>query len=109
MMETSHDWWKIEALEHSGTWELTPFSKGNKSIGGRWVYAIKVGENGQIYHLKAQLVTKRYSKIYGFDYGDTFYHVEKITFVWLFIAIVVIRHWPLYQLDIKNMFIHGEL
>jgi hypothetical protein len=32
-----------------------------------------------------------------------------IAFVLLCLAIVVIHHWPLYQLDIKNVFLHGEL
>ena len=33
----------------------------------------------------------------------------KIAFIRLFINIVVVRHWPLHQLDIKNVFLHGDL
>jgi len=32
-----------------------------------------------------------------------------MTIVWLFLAMAIIRHWPLYQLDIKNVFLHKEL
>lgn len=35
--------------------------------------------------------------------------MAKITFVRLFIAIAAIHHWSLYQLDIKNVFLHSEL
>ena len=35
--------------------------------------------------------------------------MAKITSVRLFLAIAAICHWPLYQLDIKNAFLHGEL
>ena len=35
--------------------------------------------------------------------------MAKITFVRLILSMVVVRHWPLYQLDIKNAFLHGHL
>ena len=35
--------------------------------------------------------------------------MAKITSIRLFLAIAAIHHWPLYQLDIKNAFLHGEL
>ena len=96
-------------MEHNGTWELVLLPPGKKPVGCRWVYAIKVGANGQIDRLKARLVVKGYTLIYSLDYGDTFSPVAKITFVRLFHAIIAIRHWPLYQLDIKNAFLQGEL
>ena len=100
---------EMQALEHNGTWELVPLPQGKKPVGCRWVYAIKVGANGQIDRLKAWLVAKGYTQIYDLDYGDTFSPVAKITSIRVFLAIAAIRHWPLYQLDIKNAFLHGEL
>ena len=34
---------EMQALEHSGTWELVPLPPGKKTMGCRWVYAVKVG------------------------------------------------------------------
>lgn len=40
---------------------------------------------------------------------DTFSPVAKIASVRLFLSMMVILHWPLDQLDIKNLFLHGDL
>lgn len=30
-------------------------------------------------------------------------------FVKIFLAMAVVKYWPLYQLDMKNSFLHGDL
>ena len=35
--------------------------------------------------------------------------MAKIAPARLFLFIVAVRHWPLYKLDIKNAFLHGDL
>ena len=35
--------------------------------------------------------------------------MDKIAFVRLFLSMAIIRHWSLYQLDIKNVVLHGDL
>ena len=59
--------------------------------------------------LKAYLVAKEYTQIYDFDYYNTFSLVSKMTSIRLLLSMVVIKFWPLYQLDIKNAFLHGDL
>jgi len=100
---------EIQALEHNHTWELMPLLPGKKAVGCRWVYAVKVGSDGQVDRLKARLVAKGYTQIYGLDYCDTFSLVAKMTAIRLFFAMAAIHHWPLHQLDIKNAFLHGNL
>lgn len=62
--------------------------------------------NGHIDRLKAGLVTKGYTQIYGLDYGDTFSLVAKIASVCLSLTATQTakQHWPLYKLDFKILF-----
>ena len=54
-------------------------------------------------------MAKGYAQTYGVDYSDTFSPVAKITFVQLFISLAATHNWDLHQLDINNVFLHGDL
>ena len=55
------------------------------------------------------MVAKGYTQVYGSDYGNTFSHVAKIVLVHLLLSMDALCSWPFYQLDIKNVFLHGNL
>ena len=59
--------------------------------------------------LKACLVAKGYTQIYGSNYYDAFSPVAKMSSIHLLFSIAVMKSWPLYQLDIKNAFLRGDL
>ncbi|RVW24952.1 Retrovirus-related Pol polyprotein from transposon RE1 [Vitis vinifera] len=111
----SHPGWRqamvdeMAALHSNGTWDLVVLPSGKSTVGCRWVYTVKVGPDGQVDRLKARLVAKGYTQVYGSDYGDTFSPVAKIASVRLLLSMAAMRSWPLYQLDIKNAFLHGDL
>ena len=100
---------EMDALNGNGTWNLVHLPTGKKAIGCRWIFAVKVNPNDSIARLKARLVAKGYAQTYGVDYSDTFPPVAKMTYVRLFISLVATHNWDLYQLDIKNTFLHGDL
>ena len=75
---------EMNALQNNGTWELVPLPSRKSVVGCRWIFAIKVGHDGTIDRLKARLVTKGYTQIFGLDYGDTFSPVAKMASIRLF-------------------------
>ena len=69
---------------------------------------MKEGLDGKIDRLKARLVAKGYTQQYDSDYYDTFSSMAKIASVHLLLSMVAMRSWPLFQLDIKIVFLHGD-
>ena len=58
---------------------------------------------------KTRLVAKVYTQTFGIDYAETFSLVVKNWYVCIFIFLAVNLGWPLYQLDVKNAFLYGDL
>jgi len=81
---------EISALLANETWDLVPLSSRKPIVGCQWVFTIKVSLNGTIDHLKAQLVAKGNTQIFGLNYGDTFSLEAKIAFVSVFLAMAAI-------------------
>ena len=73
------------------------------------MFAVEFNPDRYVARWKARLVAMGYAKIYGVDYSDTFSPVTKLPSVHLFISLVASYDWDLHQLDIKNVFLHGDL
>ncbi|XP_059315208.1 retrovirus-related Pol polyprotein from transposon RE1 isoform X2 [Lycium ferocissimum] len=100
---------EIAALEDNHTWSLVDLPPGKKPIGCRWIYKIKYKSNGEVERFKARLVAKGYSQKEGLDYGETFSPVAKMVTVRSVIALAAAKHWFIYQMDVHNAFLNGDL
>lgn len=52
---------------------------------------------------------KWFTQSYGVDYEKTFAPVAKLNFVWVILSTDANLDWPIHQLDMKNIFLNGEL
>ncbi|KAH9294641.1 hypothetical protein KI387_038229, partial [Taxus chinensis] len=43
------------------------------------------------------------------DYSETFAPISKMDYVCLVLAIAASQGWPVYQMDVKSAFLHGDL
>jgi len=53
---------------------LVILSPGKKAVGCKWVYTVKLFPDGTLACIKARLIAKGYSHVYGLNYVDTFCH-----------------------------------
>ena len=100
---------ELNALHKNHTWDMVDLPPSQSITGCRWVYKIKTKADGSVEQYKARLVAKGFTQEYGIDYEEKFAHVASFTSVKCLIVVAVVRRWPLYQMDVKNAFLNGDL
>ena len=99
---------EIQMLEQLGTWEKTDLPPGQQTIGTKWVFKRKWDGAGYgIY--KARLVAKGFVQQPDRDYGETYAPVSSIVTVRCLLAVAAARDYDIWQADVKNAFLHGDI
>jgi len=58
---------------------------------------------------KVRLVAKGYAQNYGIDYEETYNLVTKMITIRTIITMAVAKGWSLHQMNVNNVFLHGDL
>ncbi|XP_013613885.1 PREDICTED: uncharacterized protein LOC106320066 [Brassica oleracea var. oleracea] len=74
---------EVVALEDNHTWDITDLPPGKVAIGN--------------------------NQVAGEDYKETFAPVVRMTTVRTLLRLVAAKNWEVYQMDVHNAFLHGDL
>ncbi len=100
---------EMVTLDVNVTWEFVALPKDKEVIGCKWVYKVKHNVDGFVNKYKARLVAKGYAQTYGIDYKEIYSPIAKMTTVRAIIIVVAAKGWSLHQMDVNNVFLHGNL
>ena len=100
---------ETSALKKNGTWEVVDLQREKEVVGRKWVFTIKSKADKSVERYKARLVANGFTQTYGIDYQETFAPVAKINSIRVLLSLAVNSNWPLHQLDVKNVFLNGDL
>src|SRR5271169_4341381 len=64
---------------------------------------------GRIVRLKARLVARGFSQIYGIDYLDTYAPVVKLASIRILLSLAAIYGLEIHQMDVVTAFLAGNL
>ncbi|TPX50451.1 DNA-directed DNA polymerase [Synchytrium endobioticum] len=100
---------EVSALEANDTWELVNIPKRAYVLPGKWVYALKYDEIGEIARFIARLVVLGNMQTDGIDYTETFAPTAHLPTLRVLVSLIAANNWYASTLDISTAFLNGEL
>jgi len=100
---------EMKALTCRRTWELVSAPIDAVVVCCHWVFTLKYRPDGSLDRYKARLMAKGHTQRYGIDYFVMFSPVARMKSIRILLSIAVNLSWSLFQLDVKNAFLYGNL
>nr|GEZ64303.1 retrovirus-related Pol polyprotein from transposon TNT 1-94 [Tanacetum cinerariifolium] len=75
----------------------------------KWIYKVKLDELGGILKNKARLVDRGYFQEEEIDFEESFALVARLEVISTFLSYVAHMNMVVYQIDVKTMFLNGNL
>ncbi|GJZ89698.1 retrovirus-related pol polyprotein from transposon TNT 1-94 [Tanacetum coccineum] len=75
----------------------------------KWIFKVKLDEQGGVLKNKARLVARGYHQEEGIDFEESFALVARLEAIRIFIAYAAHKNMIVYQMDVKTAFLNGIL
>ena len=99
---------EMNSLNNYKTYDLVELPKGKKALKNKWVFKLKK-DGDKLVKYKARLVIKGFSQKQGIDFDEIFSLVVKMSSIRVVLGLVASLVLELKQLDVKTVFLHGDL
>ncbi|XP_077232489.1 uncharacterized protein LOC143869816 [Tasmannia lanceolata] len=100
---------EMDSMYSNKVWTLVVPPEGIKLIGCKWIFKRKKGLDGKVETYKARLVAKGYTQKARIDYEETFLPVAMLKSIRILLAIAVHYDYEIWQMDIKTVFLNGNI
>ena len=97
---------EMDSLTEHETWSLTKLPPGRKIVRSKWVFKVKLDENGEAARYKCRLVAQGYTQAQGIDYHETFARFGSIQTL---LATAAQRGMYVHQMDVHTAVLNGKL
>ena len=75
----------------------------------QWIFKKKLRPQGTVDKYKTRLVAKGYTQQKSIDFFDTYSSVARICYKSFFSALAIVYKMIIYQMDVKTIFLNGDL
>jgi Reverse transcriptase (RNA-dependent DNA polymerase) len=96
-------------MYNNQVWNLVDLPEGAHLIENKWVFKWKLDVDGNLTTYKARLVAKSFKQIQGVDYDETFSLVAMFKSIRILLAIVAFHDYKIWQMNVKTVFLNGDL
>ncbi|RVW84163.1 Retrovirus-related Pol polyprotein from transposon TNT 1-94 [Vitis vinifera] len=100
---------EMKSMKDNGVLDLVELPEGVKPIGCKWIFKSKGDSKGNIVRYKARLVAKGFIQKEGIDYKKTFSPISSKDSFRIIMALVAHYDLELHQMDVKTMFLNGNI
>ncbi|GJU85161.1 putative ribonuclease H-like domain-containing protein [Tanacetum coccineum] len=81
----------------------------HRAIGTKWIFRNKKDERGIVIRNKSRLVAQGHTQEEGIDYDEVFAPIARFEAIRLFLAYTSFMGFMVYQMDVKSVFLYGQI